>query len=108
MLLGWDFIKVISDQNSVFGRCSFNGGQLDANRMLFPLCPAMEGDSSLDLTHLTEEEQSAILQVLQRDLDLQLVDEGRVRSEVTADVMSVFFCFLLFLRNDQQLLLGDQ
>lgn len=53
----------------------------------------MEGDSSLDLTHLTEEEQSAILQVLQRDLDLQLVDEGRVRSEVTADVMSVFFVF---------------
>lgn len=45
----------------------------------------MEGDSSLDLTHLTEEEQSAILQVLQRDLDLQLVDEGRVRSEVTAE-----------------------
>lgn len=41
----------------------------------------MEGNSSLDLTHLTEEEQSAILQVLQRDLDLQLVDEGRVRSE---------------------------
>lgn len=40
----------------------------------------MEGNSSLDLTHLTEEEQSAILQVLQRDLDLQLVDEGRVRS----------------------------
>lgn len=39
----------------------------------------MEGNSSLDLTHLTEEEQSAILQVLQRDLDLQLADEGRVR-----------------------------
>lgn len=46
----------------------------------------MEGDSSLDLTHLTEEEQSAILHVLQRDLDLQLADEGRVRSEVTAEV----------------------
>lgn len=44
----------------------------------------MEGDSSLDLTHLSEEEQAVILQVLQRDLDLQLVDEGRVRSEVTA------------------------
>lgn len=51
----------------------------------------MEGNSSPDLTHLTEEEQSAILQVLQRDLDLQLVDEGRVRSEVTADaVLSIF------------------
>lgn len=50
-------------------------------------CAEMEGDSSLDLTHLTEEEQSAILQVLQRDLDLQLVDEGRVRSEVTAAVL---------------------
>lgn len=52
-----------------------------------PFCPAMEGDSSLDLAHLTEEEQSAILQVLQRDLDLQLTDEGRVRSEVTAEVL---------------------
>lgn len=56
--------------------------------------PAMEGDSSLDLTHLTEEEQSAILQVLQRDLDLQLVDEGRVRSEVTADVLLQHLCGL--------------
>ncbi|KAM7384166.1 hypothetical protein PAMA_011489 [Pampus argenteus] len=33
----------------------------------------------LDLSHLTEEEQSAILQVLQRDLDLRRRDEGRVR-----------------------------
>lgn len=40
-------------------------------------------DSSLDLTFLTEEEQSSILQVIQRDLDLRLRDEGRVRSEVT-------------------------
>lgn len=54
----------------------------------------MEGDSSLDLTHLTDEEQSAILQVLQRDLDLQLVDEGRVRSEVTADVLLKHLCNL--------------
>lgn len=38
---------------------------------------------SLDLSHLTEEEQSTILQVLQRDLDLRQRDEGRVRSEVT-------------------------
>ncbi|KAI4817681.1 hypothetical protein KUCAC02_011064 [Chaenocephalus aceratus] len=36
-------------------------------------------DSSLDLTFLTEEEQSSILQVIQRDLDLRLRDEGRVR-----------------------------
>lgn len=57
-------------------------------------CPAMEGNSSLDLTHLTEEEQSAILQVLQRDLDLQLVDEGRVRSEVTADAVLKHLCDL--------------
>lgn len=41
-------------------------------------------DSFLDLSHLTEVEQSKILQVLQRDLDLRLLDEGRVRSEVTA------------------------
>nr|XP_040043960.1 synaptotagmin-like protein 1 isoform X2 [Gasterosteus aculeatus aculeatus] len=36
-------------------------------------------DSSLDLSHLTEEEQSTILQVLERDLDLRHLDEGRVR-----------------------------
>lgn len=42
-------------------------------------------DSLLDLSHLTEAEQSKILQVLQRDLDLRLLDEGRVRSEVTAN-----------------------
>ncbi|XP_028255162.1 synaptotagmin-like protein 1 isoform X2 [Parambassis ranga] len=42
----------------------------------------MEGeraDSFLDLSHLTDEEQSSILQVLQRDLDLRHRDEGRVR-----------------------------
>ncbi|KAM6900013.1 synaptotagmin-like protein 1 [Xenentodon cancila] len=42
----------------------------------------MEGqqvDSSLDLSHLTEEEQSYILQVLQRDSELRNRDEGRVR-----------------------------
>ncbi|XP_065804099.1 synaptotagmin-like protein 1 isoform X1 [Labrus bergylta] len=36
-------------------------------------------DSPLDLSHLTEEEQSSILKVLQRDLELQRLDEGRVR-----------------------------
>ncbi|XP_069371973.1 synaptotagmin-like protein 1 isoform X2 [Paralichthys olivaceus] len=42
----------------------------------------MEGeqvDSSLDLSHLTDQEQSLILQVLQRDLELRHRDEGRVR-----------------------------
>ncbi|XP_027891946.1 synaptotagmin-like protein 1 [Xiphophorus couchianus] len=37
-------------------------------------------DSTLDLSHLTEEEQSSILQVLQRDLELRHLDEGRVRN----------------------------
>ncbi|XP_013861078.1 synaptotagmin-like protein 1 [Austrofundulus limnaeus] len=36
-------------------------------------------DSSLDLSHLTEEEQSSILQVLQRNLELRHRDEGRIR-----------------------------
>ncbi|XP_039977024.1 synaptotagmin-like protein 1 [Xiphias gladius] len=42
----------------------------------------MEGervDSSLDLSHLTEQEQSIILQVLHRDLELRRREEGRVR-----------------------------
>ncbi|KAM4539000.1 synaptotagmin-like protein 1 isoform 2-T4 [Odontesthes bonariensis] len=42
----------------------------------------MEGvrlDSSLDLSHLTEDEQSSILKVLQRDSELRNRDEGRVR-----------------------------
>uniref|UniRef100_A0A3Q3E5X3 Synaptotagmin-like 1 n=1 Tax=Labrus bergylta TaxID=56723 RepID=A0A3Q3E5X3_9LABR len=42
-------------------------------------------DSPLDLSHLTEEEQSSILKVLQRDLELQRLDEGRVRSEVKTE-----------------------
>ncbi|XP_047240783.1 synaptotagmin-like protein 1 isoform X2 [Girardinichthys multiradiatus] len=37
-------------------------------------------DSSLDLSHLTEEEQSSVLQVLQRDLELRNLDEGRIRN----------------------------
>ncbi|CAJ1084006.1 synaptotagmin-like protein 1 isoform X2 [Xyrichtys novacula] len=36
-------------------------------------------DSSLDLSHLTDDEQSSILQVIQRDLELRQLDEGRVR-----------------------------
>ncbi|KAF3707510.1 Synaptotagmin-like protein 1 Exophilin-7 Protein JFC1 [Channa argus] len=42
----------------------------------------MEGErvqSSLDLSHLTEEEQSTILQVLERDLHLRNLEDGRVR-----------------------------
>ncbi|KAM3596441.1 uncharacterized protein V6R79_014437 [Siganus canaliculatus] len=38
-----------------------------------------QSDSSLDLSYLTEEEQSSILQVLQRDSDLRHRDEGRIR-----------------------------
>ncbi|XP_029298989.1 synaptotagmin-like protein 1 [Cottoperca gobio] len=56
----------------------------------------MEGervDSSLDLSHLTEEEQSTILQVIQRDLDLRRRDEGRVRvlQETETDVARLRF-----------------
>ncbi|KAF7649442.1 hypothetical protein LDENG_00141410 [Lucifuga dentata] len=42
----------------------------------------MEGelDDSLDLNHLTEEEQSTILQVLLRDLELRRLDDGRIRT----------------------------
>lgn len=39
-----------------------------------------DSDGSLDLSHLTEEEQSSILKVLQRDLELRHLDEGRVRN----------------------------
>lgn len=49
-------------------------------------------ESSLDLSHLTEEEQSTILQVLERDLDLRHRDEGRVRSEVTVYLFRCQFC----------------
>ncbi|KAI1901744.1 hypothetical protein AGOR_G00037550 [Albula goreensis] len=38
------------------------------------VCP----DSLLDLSHLTEEEQSAILQVLLRDSELRYLEEGRI------------------------------
>ncbi len=46
-------------------------------------------DSSLDLANLTEEEQSTILQVLERDLELRLRDEKRVRLEVTVNPLWV-------------------
>ncbi|XP_035536703.1 synaptotagmin-like protein 1 [Morone saxatilis] len=38
-----------------------------------------KADSVLDLSHLTEEEQTTILQVLDRDSELRRLDEGRVR-----------------------------
>lgn len=56
----------------------------------------MEGeraDSSLDLSHLTEDEQITILEVLQRDFDLRRLDEGRVRSEVTVNPISATFTY---------------
>jgi len=55
----------------------------------------MEGerlDSSLDLSHLTEDEQSSILEVLQRDSELRNRDEGRVRS-VCGDYNNHFCSF---------------
>lgn len=52
-------------------------------------------DSCLDLSHLTETEQGKILQVLQRDLNLRLLDEGRVRSEVTAPPQRFQLCMFL-------------
>ncbi|KAK7899152.1 hypothetical protein WMY93_020005 [Mugilogobius chulae] len=39
-----------------------------------------DSDGSLDLSHLTEDEQTSILKVLQRDLELRHLDEGRLRS----------------------------
>nr|XP_057903922.1 synaptotagmin-like protein 2 isoform X1 [Doryrhamphus excisus]XP_057903923.1 synaptotagmin-like protein 2 isoform X1 [Doryrhamphus excisus]XP_057903924.1 synaptotagmin-like protein 2 isoform X1 [Doryrhamphus excisus] len=39
----------------------------------------VQAQGSLDLSHLTEEEQSSILQVLLRDMDLRRRDEGRIR-----------------------------
>ncbi|XP_075995329.1 synaptotagmin-like protein 1 [Genypterus blacodes] len=39
-----------------------------------------EGDDSLDLSHLSEEEQSIILRVLLRDAELRNRDDGRVRN----------------------------
>lgn len=62
----------------------------------------MEGEqvvSSLDLSHLTEEEQSTILQVLQRDSDLRVLDEGRVRSEVTVNPSNVPVTHTQYLTN---------
>ncbi|KAL8220691.1 UNVERIFIED_CONTAM: hypothetical protein K2H54_052426 [Gekko kuhli] len=40
--------------------------------------PDTDRDSLLDLSFLTEEEQSAIAEVLQRDSQLQLLEEGRI------------------------------
>lgn len=40
----------------------------------------MEGEPLLDLCHLTEVEQTVILNVLQRDAELRNKEEGRIRS----------------------------
>uniref|UniRef100_A0A3B4FSM5 Synaptotagmin-like protein 1 n=1 Tax=Pundamilia nyererei TaxID=303518 RepID=A0A3B4FSM5_9CICH len=53
-----------------------------------------QGDSSLDLSHLTEEEQTSILQVVQRDLELRLRDEGRVRTLEQRETNSTRLRFL--------------
>lgn len=43
----------------------------------------MEGEGELlDLSHLSEAEQSSILEVLLRDSELRSRDDGRLRSEV--------------------------
>ncbi|XP_041096324.1 synaptotagmin-like protein 1 [Polyodon spathula] len=44
-----------------------------------PHTPAMDPEAPLDLSFLSEEEQSAILQVLLRDSELRSLEEGRVR-----------------------------
>lgn len=41
--------------------------------------PVMEEETLLDLGHLTEAEQTVILNVLLRDNDLRNLDEGRIR-----------------------------
>ncbi|XP_054620381.1 synaptotagmin-like protein 1 isoform X2 [Dunckerocampus dactyliophorus] len=43
----------------------------------------VEAEGSLDLSHLTEEEQSSILRVLLRDMELRRHDEGRIRSQAS-------------------------
>ncbi|KAF0024775.1 hypothetical protein F2P81_023577 [Scophthalmus maximus] len=59
--------------------------QSNYDPMIVFICASLSGmegervDSSLDLSHLTEQEQSVILQVVQRDLELRRRDEGRVR-----------------------------
>lgn len=40
----------------------------------------MEGEPLLDLCHLTQVEQTVILNVLQRDAELRNKEEGRIRS----------------------------
>lgn len=36
-------------------------------------------EALLDLSFLTEEEQNAIVEVLQRDMQLQMSEEGRIK-----------------------------
>lgn len=53
-----------------------------------------ESDASLDLSHLSEQEQTVILRVLERDLELRRLDEGRVRSELIVCPSWCQFCCL--------------
>uniref|UniRef100_A0A670Y6S1 Synaptotagmin like 1 n=1 Tax=Pseudonaja textilis TaxID=8673 RepID=A0A670Y6S1_PSETE len=49
-----------------------------ASPSLFPGQPHVGIEALLDLNFLTEEEQNAIVEVLQRDLQLQMSEEGRI------------------------------
>ncbi|KAG7261435.1 hypothetical protein CRUP_015572 [Coryphaenoides rupestris] len=49
----------------------------------------INGEDALDLNHLTEEERSAILEVLMRDMELRQLDEGRVRTLQQTEVNPV-------------------
>uniref|UniRef100_A0A7N8YEG3 Synaptotagmin-like 1 n=1 Tax=Mastacembelus armatus TaxID=205130 RepID=A0A7N8YEG3_9TELE len=55
---------------------------------------AERADSFLDLSQLTEEEQSTILQVLQRDSELRHHDEGRIRNLEQTESDPVRLCYL--------------
>ncbi|RXM94361.1 Synaptotagmin-like protein 1 [Acipenser ruthenus] len=48
-----------------------------------PHTPAMDPEAPLDLSFLSEEEQSAILEVLLRDSELRSLEEGRIRTVFT-------------------------
>lgn len=48
---------------------------------MFHICPLREpgGGAMIDLSHLTEEEQEAIMTVLRRDAELKKAEEERIR-----------------------------
>nr|XP_056702960.1 synaptotagmin-like protein 1 [Euleptes europaea] len=55
-----------------------NGVDLMESHRVIHTDPDADMDSLLDLSFLTEEEQSTIAEVLQRDSQLQLLEEGRI------------------------------